>query len=659
MRLKMCRWPACIGLALVLCGMPAISRAAPSHVALVIGNSAYQHTAALANPQNDASDMAEALKRLGFRVVVGIDLGIGAMAAKVREFAKAARGSDVAVVFYAGHGLQVDGRNYLVPVDARLSDESDLTFETMELSDVVELSEKASATSVVFLDACRDNPLARDLVRAMGAARSGAVGRGLAQVEIGVGTLIAYATQPGNVALDGTGRNSPFTTALLAHIETPGLEVNQFMNRVRQSVLVATENRQVPWTHSSLTGDVFFSRRAEPDAEPAPPAVAQTGRDMEALFWESIKDSENPADFADYLAQFPDGVFSGLAQRRMTGLQETETAALPPPAKPAPEPAPERQITPLDELMVAVRTANVRAAPTTDSARIGRLETGTEVSATGRTATDGGDWYRIALTDGGEGYVFGKLLQDQALWAEAERVRLEKEAAERAAQAEAARREAERQAAERERAEAERLRAEQAAAEERRRQEAEAAAAKAEAEAQAKAAAARTAETNYWTAMRDRGDAASLEAYLSRYPQGRYAGEARAALAAAEVERERQVAVAVPPADTAATGESAFPAAFIGTWEGKAISSPGYAWPFPVRITITSRDFRIEYTRSDCAGTMKLLEASDTMLVLQENLIGRCRGTKVILRLVGDSALSYHNRRFANRTYVGELKKVR
>ena len=188
-------------------------------MALVVGNSAYQHTSTLTNPRHDATDVAAVLKGLGFHVVEGLDLGKTEMDRTVRDFAEALSGAQVGLFFYAGHGLQVSGENYLVPIDAKLTTAAALDFEMIRLALVQRVMEQATETNIVFLDACRDNPLARNLARAMG-TRSGAIGRGLAAVEFGVGTLISFSTQPGNVALDGTGRNSPFAGALVQHLTT-------------------------------------------------------------------------------------------------------------------------------------------------------------------------------------------------------------------------------------------------------------------------------------------------------------------------------------------------------------------------------------------------------------------------------------------------------
>src|SRR5208337_193105 len=212
----------------------------------------------------DAADMAKALTQFGFDVTLGLDLDRRAFDEKLRAFARSLDDADTAVLFYAGHGLQVAGRNYLVPVDAGLATERDLDFEAIGLDFVLRQMEvgRDGKTTIVFLDACRDNPLARNLARSMG-TRSASVGKGLAEVQTGVGTFIAYSTQPGNVALDGAGRNSPFTAALAARVLEPGRNLNALMIEVRKDVLKATGGRQVPWDHSALTSDFFFQPGAQ------------------------------------------------------------------------------------------------------------------------------------------------------------------------------------------------------------------------------------------------------------------------------------------------------------------------------------------------------------------------------------------------------------
>lgn len=230
-------------------------------VALVIGNSDYAHTAKLANPVRDARSISAALARLGFDVVEGYDLTQPEMRAKIREFTSRIEGADVTLFYYAGHGFQIEGKNHLAPVDARLSQESDVDFETVPLNLVLRQMERAQRTNLIFLDACRDNPLASKLARSM-QGRSLGPERGLARVESSVGTLIGYATSPGMVAFDGEGEHSPYTSAMLKHIETPGLSINDMMIAVRQDVLAESKGRQIPWEHSSLTGQYYFKAPA-------------------------------------------------------------------------------------------------------------------------------------------------------------------------------------------------------------------------------------------------------------------------------------------------------------------------------------------------------------------------------------------------------------
>jgi Caspase domain len=228
-------------------------------VALVIGNGNYQFATKLGNPANDASDIANALRKLGFDVVEGRDLDKRGVEDKLREFSRKLAGAKLALFFYAGHGMQVAGKNYLVPVDAKLEQPGDLRLDTIDIADVLSQMEAEPRVNLVFLDACRDNPLARSFARSMG-ARSASVGQGLALVQSAIGTMIAYATQPDAVALDGDGRNSPFTKALLKHIATPAVDISTVMRRVRADVIAETSERQVPWDHSSLVGDVVLTR---------------------------------------------------------------------------------------------------------------------------------------------------------------------------------------------------------------------------------------------------------------------------------------------------------------------------------------------------------------------------------------------------------------
>lgn len=270
-----------IAIALFAAFLFAAPADAAKRVALVIGNSAYAHAPALPNPKNDASDMAAKLEGLGFAVVSGVDLDLAGVKAKVREFRAAATSADLALFFYAGHGIQVDGVNYMIPVDADIADEAALDFEAVEMEAVL----KAMAdtpTLVVLLDACRDNPFGEKLARSLrrgGRTRNIALGKGLAQLDAGTGTLVAFSTQPGNVALDGEGRNSPFTAGLLKHLGQPGMSITDELILVRNAVLDATANRQRPWDSSSLTGRVVLNAAAA--QELAPRAASQIEADFD------------------------------------------------------------------------------------------------------------------------------------------------------------------------------------------------------------------------------------------------------------------------------------------------------------------------------------------------------------------------------------------
>ena len=270
-------------------------------VALVIGNSDYKHTGRLENPKNDAADMVAALKKLGFVVIEGRDLDKAAMDRTVRDFAEALSGAQVGLFFYAGHGLQVAGQNYLIPIDAQLTTASAIDFEMVRLDLVHRTMERETNTNIIIMDACRDNPLARNLSRALG-TRSTQIGRGFAPVESGEGTLISFSTQPGNVALDGTGRNSPYAAALLKHIAAPGDDLPTILINVRNDVMKATDRRQVPWEHSAMTARFYFTPPKSTEAQ------------VEMAFWMSVKDTNNPAVLSTYLERYPTGEFATVAR---------------------------------------------------------------------------------------------------------------------------------------------------------------------------------------------------------------------------------------------------------------------------------------------------------------------------------------------------------
>jgi uncharacterized caspase-like protein len=192
-------------------------------------------------------------------VIKGIDLDKAGMEDAIRQFARKAPQADITLLFFAGHGLQIGSRNYLVPVDARLAEEADVKFELLDVQEtIVDLMGRDGSTGIVLLDACRNNPFAEKLARSFSSTRAATIAEGLAPMRGAGGMLIAFATAPGNVAQDGEGPNSPFTNALLRHFAEPGVEIEQMMKRVRNDVFTDTKGRQEPWQNSSLRSELFL-----------------------------------------------------------------------------------------------------------------------------------------------------------------------------------------------------------------------------------------------------------------------------------------------------------------------------------------------------------------------------------------------------------------
>ena len=236
-----------------LTGIPTTPSASPNErrVALVIGNAAYQYTAPLQNPLNDAQDMARVLTDLQFQVILTTNATLETMADAIFEFGERLKGGGVGLLYYSGHGLQVKGENYLIPIDANVVREDDIKRKTINARDILDkMDEAKSHLNLVFLDACRNNPFPR---------RVRAVSRGLAGMNAPTGTLLIFATNPDNVAQDGTGRNGAYTKHLLHYITQPGLEVGMLLRRVRTAVKDETGGQQVPWENGSIEGEFYFN----------------------------------------------------------------------------------------------------------------------------------------------------------------------------------------------------------------------------------------------------------------------------------------------------------------------------------------------------------------------------------------------------------------
>jgi hypothetical protein len=307
---------------------------ADRRVAFVVGNGAYKNAQPLPNPPIDAKAMAGVLRNVGFEVVEGTNLTRDKMTERLLEFGKKAQGADVAVFFYAGHGIAINGTNYLLPVDADIKSEIDVKLGSAVNIDVtLDQTMSDAKVKLVFLDACRDNPFAARL-RSLKTTRSVNVQTGLAEMKSGEGTLIAFATGPGQTALDGQeGTNSPFTRALMANIAKPGVEIQEAMTKVRTQVNEETNKGQLPWGHTNLIGSVYLNpvAAAKPGgAAEAPNTAAVTSSsapEVELEFWRSIKDSNKPEELNAYLTSYPNGQFKSLALARIASLQDSPSTA--------------------------------------------------------------------------------------------------------------------------------------------------------------------------------------------------------------------------------------------------------------------------------------------------------------------------------------------
>jgi hypothetical protein len=319
----------------MLCVLFSVRAAnAERRVAFVVGNGAYKNVEPLPNPPIDAKAISSTLRNVGFEVVEGTNLTRDEMTERLLDFGKKAQGADVALFFYAGHGIAVNGTNYLLPIDANLKSEMDVKLgAAINVDLTLEQTMGDAKVKLVFLDACRDNPFAAK-IRSSSATRSVSVASGLAEMKSGEGTLIAFATGPGQTALDGQqGTNSPFTRALLANLTAPGVEIQQAMTKVRAQVNEETQKQQLPWGHTNLIGSVYLNPVAAPAAgaaaasSPTAAATATAGSEVELEFWRSIRDSNKPEELNAYLTNYPNGQFKSLALARIASLQDGPSTA--------------------------------------------------------------------------------------------------------------------------------------------------------------------------------------------------------------------------------------------------------------------------------------------------------------------------------------------
>ena len=293
-------------------------------VALVIGNGSYKNVALLPNPPNDAEAMAAMLSGMGFDVVKGVDLDRNGMEKLIGTFAEKASDAKVSLFFYAGHAIQVDGKNYLMPIDAALKTATSVEFELLEVEQKI-VRFMGGETAIILLDSCRDNPLKKEFAQV---ARSAKVSRGLAQISTDSGQqLIGFATSPGEVAEDGEGKNSPFTTALLKFLPTPGLEIEQAMKRVKNEVYEATGKKQMPWHNSAMRQDFFFVPAAlsGTDAVITQTQPSQSATDPAAQAWGIIQNTTSVAVLDTFIKEYDaSSIYVKIAKAKLEELRKSQ-----------------------------------------------------------------------------------------------------------------------------------------------------------------------------------------------------------------------------------------------------------------------------------------------------------------------------------------------
>jgi len=296
---------------------------AEKRAALVIGNGAYRHVTPLLNPQNDANDIAASLGRLNFSVDKVIDGTFDDMRRALLQFSRKSAGADIAVIFYSGHGMEINGENWLIPVDAELQSDRDAENEAIALKSLMLQAANGSRLGLVILDACRNNPFAAKMERGV---RHRSVDRGLVRVEPSDNVLVAYAAREGTVASDGAGEHSPFTAALLNNLETPGLEILFLFRAVRDEVMAATKHEQQPFVYGSLSKQAVYLKEPQmvQDAAPSNQSVLLEARQA----WAVVRSTTSPAVLEDFIALFGNTLYGSMARARLEELTKTQVVSL-------------------------------------------------------------------------------------------------------------------------------------------------------------------------------------------------------------------------------------------------------------------------------------------------------------------------------------------
>ena len=316
-KLKWAAWALLVIGLTVFVNIDNASSASGQRAALVIGNGAYPQFP-LKNPTNDAKDLAYVLKKLGFSVTTEINASHREMRDAIHQFGNTLSAGGVGLFYFAGHGVQVNGINYLLPIDADIRDQSDIPYEAIDAGRILsKMEQAANKLNIIILDACRNNPF-------RGQFRS--INRGLAKMDAPTGSILAYSTAPGSVAADGDGRNGLYTSKLLKYIRQDGLSIESVFKQVRIEVMQASGNRQVPWESSSLTVDFFFvaPKQVRQPAKAISKPQNQV-KSAEVLFWESVRGSKDIRLYEEYLRVYPNGTFATLAKLQ---IQELTQAAI-------------------------------------------------------------------------------------------------------------------------------------------------------------------------------------------------------------------------------------------------------------------------------------------------------------------------------------------
>lgn len=304
----------------------AVPAQAAGKVALVMANAGYRNVPQLPNPPADAALVARSLRAAGFdRVDIAQNLDKSGMEAALRAFGARAEGAEVAMIYYAGHGIEVGGRNFLIPVDARLLRDRDAELDAVSLDTVLAVTEGASMR-VILLDACRENPFANNMQRA-GAGRS--VGRGLGRVEPANDTLVVYAAKAGAIAADGDGGNSPFAAALAKRIVEPGIEINFVFRRVRDDVLAATGRRQEPFIYGSLSGSEIYLVIGTTTNSRQPLVNTADAAQFELASWQGALKADSEEGYSDYLQRYPQGSYANMARANLARIRRGAQPAAP------------------------------------------------------------------------------------------------------------------------------------------------------------------------------------------------------------------------------------------------------------------------------------------------------------------------------------------